>query len=100
MAVERVEQALVDLGDTGMVKYDDAKSVVWIVNALRYLQDTPQMHKSVINDLVFNVESCLVEEFLKHHPHVRTWPEFTDDVRCLLDGRKAEAEWDDGEVPF
>ncbi len=98
--LEEVEQALIELAETRMVKYDDAKSVVWVVNALRYIQDTPQMRKSVINDLCDNTSSFLVEEFLKHHRHVRGWPEFTDDVRFLLEGRKAKEERDDEEIPF
>lgn len=102
MAVDRVKQALGDICEAGMVKYDDAKSVVWIVNALKYIQDTPQMRKSVINDLVFNAESCLVGELLKKHPCVRSWPEFTENVRFELDSHDAKNGWkeDDGEVPF
>ena len=98
--LEEVEQALIELAEAGMVKYDDAKSVVWVVNALRYIQDTPQMRKSVINDLCFNASSFLVEELLKHHRHVRGWPEFTEEVQFELDSCNAKEELDNGEVPF
>ena len=91
---------MIELAEAGLVKYDDAKSVVWVVNALRYIQDTHQMRKSVINDLCFNTSSFLVEEFLKHHPHVREWSEFTEDVQFKLDSCTEKEEWDDGGIPF
>ena len=100
VTLKEVEQALMELTEAGMVKYDDAKSVVWVVNALRYIQDTPQMRKSVINDLCFNTSSFLVKEFLKQHRHVRGWPEFTEDVQFKLDSCNPKGERDDGEVPF
>ncbi len=98
--LEEVEQALIELAEAGMVKYDDAKSVVWVVNALRYIQNTTQMRKSVLNDLCFNTSSSLVEEFLKYHSHVRGWSEFTEDVQFKLDSCTEKEELDDGEIPF
>ena len=100
VTLKEVEQALMELTEAGMVKYDDAKSVVWVVNALRYIQNTTQMRKSVLNDLCFNTSSSLVEEFLKYHSHVRGWSEFNEDVQFKLDSSNEKEEWDDGEVPF
>jgi hypothetical protein len=101
MTEEEVDGALDELTEAGFVRYDDEKSVVLIINAVKYLQRTSAMRKSVVNDLIY-VDSFLTEEMLKHHPYVRQWEEWTEDAQFIVDSRSASKEWEeeDGGLQF
>ena len=100
MKVEEVDTALEELAEAGLVLYHDETSTVLVVNAVKYLATkSKEMRKSVVNCLVYN-RTPLAEELLKHHPHIRTWEEWTEEARFRLDSRNAKGEWDDDGVLF
>ncbi len=100
MELGEVNRALEELAEAGLVLYHDETSTVLVVNAVKYLATkSKEMRKSVVNCLVYN-RTPLAEELLKHHPHIRTWEEWTEEARFILDSRNAKGEWDDDGVLF
>ena len=98
MTLEEVDIALPDLAEAGLVLYDDETSTVLVLNAVKYLQKTTQMRKSVVKDVIY-INSPLAEELANRH-QLRQWSEWTDDAEFALSSRSAEKEWDDDETPF
>jgi len=98
---EEVDEALAELAEAGLVLYDDERSTVLIINAVKYLPKSKEMRKSVVNDLIFN-NSPLADELLRAHPCIRQWEEWTEEAQSILGSRSAKKEWDDGDndIPF
>jgi hypothetical protein len=99
MTEEEAEGALAELAVADLVLYDDEASVVLVINAVKYLQRTKEMRRSVINDLVYN-DTPLADDLLKRHSHIKQWEEWTDEDRCIVDSRNSKKEWEDDGVPF
>jgi hypothetical protein len=100
MTVEEVEKALMELAARELVLYDNENSTVLIINAVKYLATkSKEMRKSVVNCLVYN-RTPLADEFLKRHPHIRTWEEWTEDAQCTVDSRNVKEKREDDGIKF
>jgi hypothetical protein len=95
---DEVDGALRELVEAGLVMYDYEKSIVLILNAVKYLQRTKPMRKSVVNDAIY-INSPLTEELVKRH-QLRQWDEWTEEAEFALSSRNSGQGWEDDGIQF
>jgi len=89
-----VEGGLAELIKAELVLYCDDTATVFIINAVKYLQNTKQMRLSIVKDVLYN-NSPLSEKLLIKH-NIRSWAEWGDDEELALAQREAEGLEEDG----
>ena len=70
IAKSRLDTLCDTLSDLGLVKFDTAREVVWVVNMLRYQGRGDKVNRSVAKHVQTLHKSCLIKDFATHYPEV------------------------------